>query len=70
MRRIPARILARNRNNSYAEEQAQGYKPRPPKAGGPCVLCGKPEDDHDLGLCDDLRSYTPKAAERTCIVSE
>jgi hypothetical protein len=62
---MPRFVLARNRNASYADEQAVGYRERPAKTGGPCALCGKVEDDHDLGLCDDLRSYTPAAVEAT-----
>jgi len=63
MRRIPAHILRRNRNNSYAEEQAQGYQHRA-KTGGPCARCGKLEDDHIFGDCDDLKGhYTPKSEE-------
>jgi len=59
MRRVPAFILRRNRQASYAEEQAQGYPDHPPKTGGPCQLCGQPEEFHGLGLCDDLRNYVP-----------
>ncbi len=59
MRRIPRFVLQRNRQNSYAEEQARGYKDRPPKTGGPCQLCGKIEDDHFAGQCEDWRNYVP-----------
>jgi hypothetical protein len=62
---MPRFVMARNRRNSLADEQAAGYQRRPAKTGGPCALCGKIEDEHDLGLCDDLRSYTPAAVEAT-----
>lgn len=58
--RIPRHVIARNRASADADRNAQYYA-RPAKTGGPCALCGKVEDDHDLGLCDDLRSYTPAA---------
>jgi hypothetical protein len=58
MRRIPNHVIARNRNNAEADRNAQYYA-RPKKTGGPCQRCGKPEDYHDLGLCDDLRTYVP-----------
>jgi hypothetical protein len=59
MRRIPNFVLRRNRQNSYAEEQAQGYGP-PKPAGRTCARCGKPEGDHFAGSCDDWKPFEPK----------
>jgi hypothetical protein len=69
VRPIPPHVLRRNRQNSYAEEQAQGYKAQPPKTGGPCQLCGKVEDLHFAGQCEDWRVYVPpveKCAFKGC----
>lgn len=60
MKRIPRHVLARNRQAGYADEQAAGYREQPRKPGGPCARCGKPEDDHFAGMCDDWKAYTPK----------
>lgn len=70
MRRIPRHVLQRNRQNSYADEQAQLTQGRVVKTGGPCVrvmkngrVCGQLEDDHFAGQCDDWGPYTPKTEE-------
>lgn len=64
MRRIPNFVLRRNRINGYAQEQFNGYKERPRKTGGLCQRCGKDEEYHDLGLCDNLKTYLPPATEK------
>ena len=69
MRRIPRHVLARNRQNSYADEQALITKGHVTKTGGRCVrvmqngqVCNQLEDDHFAGQCEDWGPYTPMEA--------
>lgn len=54
MRRIPTRILRRNRQNSYAEEQAQGYRPAIDAETIPCRNCAHTQIAHEPfgGKCE------------------
>jgi len=62
VRRLPRRIARRRAGDALAAEEFDRHNPEPVKPGGPCALCGKPEDDHYAGMCDDWRPYTPKKA--------
>ncbi len=59
MRRIPQRVIAR-RHDSEADANSAYYNRGPAKTGGLCVRCGKPEDEHFAGNCNDWGPYTPK----------
>jgi hypothetical protein len=58
VRRIPPHVIARNRATADADRNAQYYA-TPKKPGGRCARCGKVEDDHFAGQCDDWGPYTP-----------
>lgn len=57
--RIPGHVLRRNRNAAEAERNAQHYAR--PVSIDTCARCGKPEDEHIFGDCDDLKGvFTPR----------